>query len=161
VHSLTTVQDVDVRLQVGLGVPVSSQYAVDHGEELASGGERRKVSRSTLTRPRPRCDPAHAARRYKSGVDVFVGASSRGGFSTNAMTRPSDVVGTTRIARVVDGMQGDRGLSAVVVMERPQRRDVEVGEHVTVHHEERLVEAKLGGGEANGAGGVEGSGSTA
>jgi len=54
-------------------------------------------------------------------------------------------------------MQGDRGLSAVVVMERPQRRDVEVGEHVTVHHEN--VSSKPNWcGEANGAGGVEGFG---
>ena len=40
-------------------------------------------------------------------------------------------------------------------MERDERGDVEVGEHVTVGDDERLVDARRVGGEADRAGGVE------
>jgi len=49
----------------------------------------------------------------------------------------------------------------VSAVERQQRREVEVGQHVAVDHEERLIEPELRGRESNRAGRVQGSGSTA
>ncbi len=86
----------------------------------------------------------------------FVGASSRGGFSMNASTRPSSSVGTTPN---IDGSStGVRSIVPSAPESRwnfHERVDVEVGEHVAVDHEERVVDAGVERGEADRAGGVE------
>ena len=85
-----------------------------------------------------------------------VGASSRGGFSTNASTRPSASVGTTPNA------DGSSTWCRAIVPSAPRSSwnaiegaDVEVGEHVAVDHQEPLGDAGVEGGEADGARGVE------
>ena len=86
----------------------------------------------------------------------FVGASSRGGFSTKAM-HPAVVVGGHHAegGRIGHRVQGDGPLGPALAMERHQCGQVEVGEHVAVDDDEGLVDAGEGGGEADGAGGVQ------
>ena len=84
----------------------------------------------------------------------FVGAWSRGGFSTNAMTSPSARVGTTPNA------DGSSTRVSEIVASAPRAswnatnaREIEVGEHVAVAHDQALVDAL--GREADAARGPE------
>ena len=87
-----------------------------------------------------------------------VGASSRGRLLDERL-HPAVVVGGHHAERrrVVDLGQGDGALGPgpVPVVEGHQGAEVEVGEDVAVDDDEALVDAGLGGGEADGAGGVE------
>jgi hypothetical protein len=68
---------------------------------------------------------------------------------------PSARWGPRRRPRVLDLVQGDGALATVLLVERDQRADVEIGEDVAVDHDEPLVDAGVERGEADGAGGVE------
>ena len=84
----------------------------------------------------------------------LVGALPCGGFSTNAITSPSARVGTTPNADGSSTCVRQIVASApALVVERDQRAEVEVGEHVAVAHDEALVDAL--GREADRAGGAE------
>ena len=66
------------------------------------------------------------------------------------------VGGYDAVARgVVDGRQRDRCLGPRRPMEQDQLIDGEVGEHIAVEYEERLVDPGVLGGESDGPGGVE------
>ena len=83
-----------------------------------------------------------------------VGAWPGGGFSTNAITSPSARVGhDAERGRVLDLGERDRRLGAPLVVERDERAEVEVGEHVAVADEQPLVDAL--GREADAARGAE------
>jgi hypothetical protein len=51
--------------------------------------------------------------------------------------------------------EGDGALGAALAVERHQRREVEIGEHVAVDDHEGLVDPAEAGGEADGTGRVE------
>ena len=87
----------------------------------------------------------------------LVGASSCRGLLDEG-DHPAVVVGRYDAVarRVIDLVQRDRGLGTNAVVEGDQTGDVEIGEHVAVHHDEALVDAGVDGREADGAGRVEG-----
>ena len=72
------------------------------------------------------------------------------------MTRPSIIGGHhAEGGRVGHRVEGDGALGAALAVEGDQGRQIEVGEHVAVDHDEGLVDAGEGGGEPDGAGRVE------
>ena len=86
----------------------------------------------------------------------FVGASSRGGFSTKAATRPSSSVGhDAEGGGVGHRVEGDGALGAARAVEGHESGQVEIGEDIAVDHDEGLVDAGERGGEPDGAGRVE------
>ena len=86
----------------------------------------------------------------------FVGASSRGGFSMNAITRPASSVGTTpNIDGSSTGVRWRVPSAPRARWKSTSDAHIEIGEDVAVHDEKRLVDAGLTGREADGAGGVE------
>ena len=89
----------------------------------------------------------------------LVGASSRGGFSTNAVTRPS-LVGRHHAEgrRVGHRMERDGALRPALSVEGDEGAEVEVGEDVAVDDDEGVVDPSVRGGETHGAGRVEGFG---
>ena len=86
----------------------------------------------------------------------LLGAVPGAGFSTNRSTLPSRV-GRDHAERrwVVDADQVDGRLGRVLPMELDERGDVEVGQHVAVGDDERVVDPAEVGGELDRAGGVE------
>ena len=93
---------------------------------------------------------------YVPALIWLLGAVPGAGFSTNRSTLPSRVDGhDAERRRVVDGDQVDRRLGSVLPMEVDERGDVEVGQHVAVGDDERVVDAAEVGGEVDRAGGVE------
>ncbi len=71
----------------------------------------------------------------------LLGALPGAGFSTNAMTPPSDCVGTTPNALGVDDLgERDRRFRAVLVVEVHHRIEVEAGEHVAVADDDAFVD---------------------
>ena len=119
-----------------------------------------KVSRSTETGGSPGMRQHLGLEHVGAGVDE-VGRGLVGGFSTNSMTRPSASVGTTPNRRVVHRLQVDGGTGAVGAVEGDEGRGVHLGEDVSVHHEEGVVDAGVSRHEGDGAGGVEQLDSTA
>ena len=116
-----------------------------------------KVSRSTETgRPTGIRPSTLGSNTYVPALMAWLGASSFGGFSTKACDPPGHVGDHDAVARrILDGVQGDGGVGAGGVVEPDQPGDVEVGEDVAVDHHEALVDTRLAGGEADGAGRVE------
>ena len=140
------------------GVPVSIQYDVvwsgierarldDRGERLAF--DRHPTSRRDAIEHR-------GLQHVGTGVDVVRGRVARPGL-LDERHHPSVVIGgyDAEARRIVDLGEMNGGFGPAHVVERDQRADVEVGEHVAVHHEKALVDPDVAGREPDGAGGVE------
>ena len=87
----------------------------------------------------------------------MVGGHVAGGGLLDEAEHPAVVVcGHHPVAgRVLDGRQGDGSLCTGAAVGGDQAGHVQVGQDVAVQDEEGVVDAGVGGGEADGAGGVE------
>ena len=88
---------------------------------------------------------------------MLVGASAAGGFSIKASTLPVAVHGyNPELGGILDRSQGYRRFPASFAVELNKCSDVDLAQHVGVHHNERLVaDARLAGREGDSARGVK------
>ena len=123
------------------GVPRSSQYASEANPttERPASITRGKMSRS-IDAAVPGCHGAERSGVEQVGPRVDVAGDQVLWLLSELRTRPSGVRhDEPERSRVLDVMQRDRDVGRPLTVKRQHRRQVEIGEDVTVEREERLV----------------------